>query len=104
MASKPPGRGGNVEKENAYVLGIVSATGKPRPTGFKRNDDDSYHTDYEFYIDQKGPRVQMVGKEDINLSRKEKTKLDERLKKEQKATSSSSIADHGELIYFRCTK
>ena len=95
VAPKPPGRGSIVEKENAYVLGIVSATGKPQPTGFKRKDDDSYHTDYDFYIDQKGPCVQMVGKEDINLSTKEKTKLDERLKKEQKATS-SSIAGHGE--------
>ena len=57
-------------------------TGKPKPfLLYKRNEKKSYETDFEFYIDQKGPRVQSSGPVDISYSKKEKMKFDDEIRR-----------------------
>ena len=82
LAPKPPGRGGNVEKENEFLRKLMSSVGKPKTTGFKHqdsNDGDSFEDDLKFYLDQKGPRMQQLLM--LKLTCKENAKIRTKLKR-----------------------
>ena len=41
LAPKPPGRGGNVEKENEFLRKLMCYVGKPKATGFNRQESNA---------------------------------------------------------------
>lgn len=53
LKPKPSGRGGNEDRELAYLKELMKSTGKQKKTGFSmQNDGEDWETDYNFYVDQ----------------------------------------------------
>ena len=87
IAQKPNGRY-NEEKAHKFLNDQMSLKGKQKPKGFEKSvGEQDWTHDMNFYLDQKGPRLQQMGGKDKILTEKEKKK-DERERQQQSSSSS----------------
>lgn len=72
IASKPPGRS-NEKNAHEYLNNLMKSTGKQKSTGYEKRagEEQDWHDDMLFYLDQKTRRSQGMGGIDQKLSLKE---------------------------------
>ena len=90
IAQKPNGRYSE-EKAHQYLYEQIRLKGKQKATGFETSlGEQDWTHDMDFYLDQKGPRLQSMGAADNKLAEKEKKKEEE--KHQQKSSSSKETS------------
>lgn len=93
LKPKPPGRGGNEEKELEYLRTKMREAGKKKKRGGNpefenENSESDWEDDYEFYLDQyHGIWSKSIGGEDTKLSRRERKQAERYAASQSQSTS-----------------